>query len=97
MRIAVISDIHGNDLLCGRVADSQGDGVDQIVCCGDTLQGGVRAEAIRRLKLDDRGMGNADDILLKGNESETKSPPTNGSTPCGNGNSPCCHATVCRT
>ena len=79
MRIAVISDIHGNDLAIAAVAaDFQGDGVDQVVCCGDTLQGGVQpAEVIRRLKALDCPvvMGNADDFLLKGNESGNEEPP----------------------
>jgi predicted phosphodiesterase len=70
MRIAVISDIHGNDLaFAAVVADFQGDGVDQVVCCGDTLQGGVQpAEVVRRLQELDCPvvMGNSDDFLLKG-------------------------------
>ena len=79
MRIAVISDIHGNDLaFAAVVADFQADGIDQVVCCGDALQGGVQpAEVVRRLQ--ELGcpvvMGNADDFLLKGSESADDEPP----------------------
>jgi predicted phosphodiesterase len=41
MRIAVISDMHGNDLAFEAVeADFQKQKVDQIVCLGDAIQGG---------------------------------------------------------
>src|SRR3954468_25033847 len=79
MRIAVISDIHGNDLAFAAVeADFQRDGIDQVVCCGDTLQGGAHpAEVVRRLQELDCPvvMGNADDFLLRGNESDNEEPP----------------------
>jgi predicted phosphodiesterase len=79
MRIAVISDIHGNDVaFAAVVADFQGDDVDQVVCCGDALQGGAQpAEVVRRLQELDCPvvMGNADDFLLKGNESDNEEPP----------------------
>ncbi len=79
MRIAVISDIHGNDLAFAAVeADFRTNGVDSVVCLGDSVQGGVQpAEVIRRLK--DLGcpvvMGNADDLTLKGKESSNEEPP----------------------
>lgn len=79
MRIAVISDMHGNDLAFAAVAtDFQAEGVDRVVCCGDTVQGGVQpAEVIRRLKELDAlvVMGNADDIVLNGKESTNEEPP----------------------
>jgi len=41
MRIAVISDMHGNDLAFEAVeADLLQQKVDQIVCLGDAIQGG---------------------------------------------------------
>jgi predicted phosphodiesterase len=79
MRIAVISDIHGNDLaFAAVVGDFDGDGVDRVVCCGDALQGGVQpAEVVRRLRELEIPvvMGNADDFLLKGSESGDDEPP----------------------
>ncbi len=42
MRIAVISDMHGNDFAFEKVeADIKRYGVDQIVCLGDAIQGGA--------------------------------------------------------
>lgn len=72
MRIAVISDMHGNDFAFERVeADIQKQGVDQTVCLGDAVQGGAQpSEVVQRL----RGMncpvvmGNADDWMLTGIE-----------------------------
>jgi predicted phosphodiesterase len=72
MRIAVISDMHGNDLAFELVeADIRNQQVDQIVCLGDAIQGGPQpAEVVRRL----RGlncpvvMGNADAWLITGEE-----------------------------
>jgi putative phosphoesterase len=68
MRIAVISDIHGNCLaLDAALADLRQQHVDQIVCLGDAIQGGAQpAATVQRL----RGlacpivMGNADAWLL---------------------------------
>ena len=80
MRIAVISDIHGNDeAFAAVVADIEASGVDRIVCLGDAAQGGAQpAEVIKRLRT--LGcpvvLGNADDILLKGSESEDVEPMT---------------------
>ena len=72
MRIAIISDIHGNDVAFDAVlADLRGHPADQIVCLGDAIQGGPQpAQVARRLK--DLGcpvvMGNADAWLLTGEE-----------------------------
>jgi putative phosphoesterase len=73
MRIAVISDMHGNDYAFEKVeADIKRQGVDQIVCLGDAIQGGAQPkEVVQRL----RGMncpvvmGNADDWMLTGVDS----------------------------
>src|SRR4029079_1573854 len=72
MRIATISDMHGNNIAFDAVlADLQGQSVDQIVCLGDAIQGGPQpAEVVARLR--DLGcpvvMGNADAWLLTGEE-----------------------------
>ena len=72
MRIAVISDIHGNDLAFEAVEfDIQQQRVDQIVCLGDAIQGGPQpAPVVRRLqKLNcPTVLGNADAWLLSGVE-----------------------------
>jgi len=68
MRLAVISDIHGNAYaLDVALADITAQGVDQIVCLGDAIQGGPQpAETVQRLR--ELGcpivMGNADAWLL---------------------------------
>ncbi|RIK44877.1 MAG: metallophosphoesterase [Chloroflexi bacterium] len=70
MRFAVISDIHGNRLAFDAVLDDlAGDGIDQIVCLGDAIQGGPQpAETVARLR--ELGcpvvLGNADEYLLNG-------------------------------
>lgn len=72
MRIALISDIHGNAFALDTVlSDVQAQGVDQIVCLGDAIQGGAQpAATVRRLR--ELGcpivMGNADAWLLTGQE-----------------------------
>jgi predicted phosphodiesterase len=72
MRIAVISDIHGNAVaLDAALADVASQGVDQIVFLGDAIQGGPQpAETVQRLR--DLAcpvvMGNADAWLLSGQE-----------------------------
>ncbi len=72
MRLAIISDIHGNAYaLDVALADIAAQGVDQIVCLGDAIQGGAQpAETVQRLR--DLGcpivMGNADAWLLSGQE-----------------------------
>ena len=72
MRIAVISDIHGNDLAFEAVeADIHQQNVDQIVCLGDAIQGGPQpAAVVRRLQRLNcpTVMGNADAWLLSGIE-----------------------------
>ena len=72
MRIAVFSDIHGNDFSFAIVeSDIQKQNVDQMVCLGDAIQGGPQpAEVVQRLRR--LGcpvvMGNADAWLLSGIE-----------------------------
>lgn len=70
MRIAVISDMHGNDFAFEKVEnDIQKQGVDRIVCLGDAIQGGAQpADVVRRLRRLNCPvvMGNADDWMLTG-------------------------------
>jgi putative phosphoesterase len=72
MRVAVFSDMHGNDLAFEAVeADIEKQNVDQMVCLGDAIQGGPQpAEVTQRLRR--LGcpvvMGNADSWLLSGQE-----------------------------
>ncbi len=72
MRIAVISDIHGNCVALDAVlADLQNQPVDSTVCLGDAIQGGPQpAQVVVQLsKLAcPVVMGNADDWLLTGVE-----------------------------
>lgn len=72
MRIAVISDMHGNDLAFETVeADIQKQNIDQIVCLGDAVQGGPQpAEVVQRLRRLNCPivMGNADAWLISGEE-----------------------------
>ena len=72
MRIAIFSDVHGNDLAFETVeADIQKQNVDQMVCLGDAIQGGPQPAAVvqrlRRLGCP-VVMGNADAWLLSGVE-----------------------------
>jgi predicted phosphodiesterase len=74
MRIAIFSDIHGNAFaLETMLGDLKRDSVDQIVCLGDAIQGGAQPLQTVAL-LRDLGcpvvMGNADDWLLTGDESD---------------------------
>ncbi len=73
MRIAVISDMHGNDLAFEKVgADIKKQGADQVVCLGDAIQGGAQPAAVvqRLRKLNcPVVMGNADDWLITGIDS----------------------------
>ena len=77
MRIAVISDIHGNCLaLDTALADIRRDGLEQIVCLGDAIQGGPQpAATVARLR--ELGcpvvLGNADQWLLDGKETGSES------------------------
>ncbi len=72
MRVAVISDMHGNDLAFEAAeADIKKQTVDQIVCLGDAVQGGPQPAAVvqrlRRLECP-VVMGNADAWLVSGKE-----------------------------
>jgi predicted phosphodiesterase len=72
MKIAVISDIHGNYLaLDAALADIRVAQVDQIVCLGDAIQGGAQpTQVVARLRelACPTVMGNADAWLLTGEE-----------------------------
>jgi predicted phosphodiesterase len=72
MRVAIISDIHGNAFALDVViADFKRDAVDQLVCLGDAIQGGPQpAEVVGRLRelACPVVMGNADAWLLTGEE-----------------------------
>jgi putative phosphoesterase len=76
MRIAVLSDVHGNDIgLEAALADLQQHPADQIVCLGDMIQGGPQpAEVVARLRALDCPivMGNADAWLLSGQASDAE-------------------------
>jgi putative phosphoesterase len=69
VRLALVSDQHGNDVAFGAVLeDLDRIGVDEVVCLGDAVQGGSQpAETLERL----RGLGcatvlgNADAFLLE--------------------------------
>lgn len=79
MRIALISDIHGNCFaLDAALADLRQQGADQIVCLGDTIQGGPQpvatAQRLRELACP-LVMGNADAWLLA-EENDTVEPTT---------------------
>ena len=79
MRLAVLSDMHGNDIAFEAVLnDIDRRGYDQIVCLGDTVQGGAQpSEVIQRLR--ERKipcvMGNADSWLLSGIDSGAEDVP----------------------
>ena len=72
MRIAVISDMHGNCVALDAVlADLESHPVDRVVCLGDAVQGGPQpAEVVARLR--ELGcpvvLGNADAFLLTGTD-----------------------------
>lgn len=74
MRVAIIADIHGNDLAFGLVAaEIAALGIDRVVCLGDAVQGGPQpAQIVARL----RGhgwptvLGNADAFLLSGEDTD---------------------------
>src|SRR5262245_33474085 len=72
MQIAVISDMHGNNLAFEMVlADIKHKDIDQIVCLGDAIQGGPQpAEVVQNLRELNCPvvMGNADAWLLSGEE-----------------------------
>lgn len=72
MRLAVISDIHGECLALDQVLqDIQRQSIEQIVCLGDALQGGSQpAETLARLRELNCPvvMGNADAWLITGQQ-----------------------------
>jgi putative phosphoesterase len=72
IRVAIVSDMHGNDLAFEAVeADIQNQKIDQIVCLGDAVQGGPQpAEVVQRLRRLNCPvvMGNADAWLISGEE-----------------------------
>src|SRR5258707_6313532 len=72
MRIAVFSDIHGNDFAFEKVeADIKKEGVDRIVCLGDAIQGGPQpAAVVRRLRRLNTPVvvGNADAWMVSGKD-----------------------------
>ena len=72
MRIAVISDIHGNCLALDVIlADLRQQTVEQIVCLGDAIQGGAQpVQTVQRLRELHCPvvMGNADAWLLTGQD-----------------------------
>src|ERR687887_395640 len=76
MRIAVISDIHGNCAgLEAVLADLRLYPTDRVVCLGDAIQGGAQpAETVARLRelACPVVMGNADAWLLTGQETGTE-------------------------
>ena len=79
MRLAVISDMHGECFALDQVLqDIRRQGIEQIVCLGDALQGGSQpAETLARLRELNCPvvMGNADAWLLSGqNTSEGEEP-----------------------
>jgi predicted phosphodiesterase len=69
VRLALISDQHGNDVAFGAaVEDIERIGVDDIVCLGDVAQGGDEpAQTLNRLAAlgCDTVLGNADGFLLE--------------------------------
>ena len=69
MRVALLSDQHGNDIAFeAAVADVGRLGVDEVVCLGDVVQGGTQpAETLDRLATLGCGtvLGNADAFLLE--------------------------------
>jgi putative phosphoesterase len=72
MRVAVFSDMHGNDLAFEAVeADIRDQKIDQVLCLGDAVQGGPQPAAVvqrlRRLNCP-VVMGNADAWLVSGEE-----------------------------
>jgi predicted phosphodiesterase len=76
MRIAVISDMHGNLISLEAVlAEIRESGVDQIICLGDCVQGGPQpAQVVARLRelACPIVMGNADSFLLTGEDTEAE-------------------------
>jgi predicted phosphodiesterase len=67
--LALVSDIHGNDVALGAVvAELDRLGIERVVCLGDAVQGGPQpAEVLDRLAALDWPvvLGNSDDFLLR--------------------------------
>src|SRR5260370_25780238 len=80
MRIAVISDIHGECFALDQVLqDMQRQGIEQMVCLGDALQGGSQpAETLARLRELNCPvvMGNADAWLITGQHTSAGEEPS---------------------
>src|SRR5579864_2984709 len=80
MRLAVISDIHGECFALDQVLqDIRRQGIEQIVCLGDALQGGSQpAETLARLcELNcPVVMGNADAWLITGQNTSVDEEPS---------------------
>ena len=80
MRLAVISDIHGECLALDQVLqDIRRQGIEQIVCLGDALQGGSQpAQTLARLRELNCPvvMGNADAWLLTGQHTSAGEEPS---------------------
>ena len=74
MRLAVISDIHGECFALDQVLqDIRRQGIEQVVCLGDALQGGSQpAETLARLRELNCPvvMGNADAWLITGQQTD---------------------------
>jgi predicted phosphodiesterase len=79
MRIAVVSDVHGNALALDAVmTDLRREAIDQIVCLGDAVQGGAQpAAVVARLREAALPvvMGNADAWLVTGRQTGAEAPP----------------------
>ncbi len=80
MRLAVISDIHGECFALDQVLqDIRRQGIEQVVCLGDALQGGSQpAQTLARLRELNCPvvMGNADAWLLTGQSTSTEEEPS---------------------
>jgi predicted phosphodiesterase len=80
VRIALMSDMHGNCVALDSVLDDlRRDAVDRVVCLGDAVQGGPQpAEVVARLRelACPVVMGNADAWLLTGEETGAEGPAT---------------------
>lgn len=76
MRLAIFSDIHGECFPLDKVLkDIQQQGIEELVCLGDALQGGSQpAETLSRLRELNCPivMGNADAWMITGTETEEK-------------------------
>jgi len=80
MKIAIFSDMHGNDFAFETVeADIKKQNIDQLVCLGDAIQGGSQPkQTVERLRALNCPvvMGNADAWLLTGIETGNEEIPS---------------------